>query len=1427
MRDPNGFLVAATSAAADSFGVVSWGVPTSAEPVLGQWTVAAASAGAAGNATAERGFELARYLLPTFAVQVAPAAPFLLYTRDRNADGTVTLAGSLTATHTNGAPVAGTVLLSVLQPVPIYSAGIWGRPMAAAVDAGAGKMASPAAAGDAALPTVPIVASSDDGSGGGGATSASLLGTLALATSAAGSASFSVKVPAAGLTWDGASLMLLATVTETATGEVQNGTASVPVSSTPMAATLTADANFMPGLPWRVTLALTLPDGTPAGAVQAPRAALAASASRRSGAPALSVSSAVTLDAAGTGTATFTVPADDLSCCNRTAGQAWQASQTSCCVDYISVSLSGIADVSAYAGASVRAGAVAGAFAAIGPLTPATPVAPGAAVSFTPAATAVGAPLRWALLGPKGVVAAGSATAGVAVSVTIPASAGATPSLLLWFQAQGGALVFDYAPISVVASLPQSLSASFGVAIAQPGDSVAVSAAGAPSCRVFFAATDVSVALLGADAALTAAGVTAAAADALQTAADAADAAATAAGAQVGSCYNPPPHQAAGAAVLTAAPLPSCENMWFGGGGVAVMEAMPAMAAMDMAAGDASKMSSGDTAARAVSSGDAGGGVRVRSLFPETWLWATADANGAGAASLQATAPDTLTSWQLAAFSVHPTLGVAVAPQPATLAVSQPFYMRAAPPLALVRGEQVLLRLGLFSNMSVAVNATVTLLDAAGSGFDLAGSASASAQLPPGGAAGVAFALTPRRFGALQLQLRGEARNAAGSVVGADALQAPLTVVAEGIPAEMTQNALLRLGGAGTTAADAAATLSAPAPANAVAGSARATLSVIGDLMGQTLAGLGALLQVPNGCGEQNMIGMAPNVAVLEYLAAVPNSSPPLQLAAAAAANAAIGFQRELTYRHADGSFSAFGESDSSGSTWLTAFVLKVFSDAARFVAIDDAVLASAAAWLLAKQDPSTGVFMSVGSVIHTDMVGGTTSDVSMTGYVLSALLAAPPAAGVTSPPLAAAAAYLASHPAASGDAYAAHLRAYALAVACSSRQLRCSDAATAATGITSAMVSTAGALRHWEAPRAAPAPNVYWQAPPADIELTGYGVLTLLSQGRTADASEPARWLVAQRGAGGGFASTQDTVVGLAALSRFAAATYAAPPALSLAVSGTGVAAGTSVTVDAAKASLLQQLDVPPGATISVAGTGAGTALVQLTTRYNVLPSAAATGAGVGFAVSVSAVNVTGAGLRRRRLLDDDAAATASLVHVKACAQRAANAPAARQAGMVIVEAGLFSGYAPVAASLAAVQASAPALVKRVEVDLPARRVLFYLDSLPSGDAVCLQFDTVQSSDVFGLAPAASRVYSYYAPADAGAASLAVDAVAAAATRPPSGVSGPPALLGGPGLASGRSPSGAARAATAAAWASAAAAGVCLLACAGVDIGLPKMHAV
>jgi hypothetical protein len=36
------------------------------------------------------------------------------------------------------------------------------------------------------------------------------------------------------------------------------------------------------------------------------------------------------------------------------------------------------------------------------------------------------------------------------------------------------------------------------------------------------------------------------------------------------------------------------------------------------------------------------------------------------------------------------------------------------------------------------------------------------------------------------------------------------------------------------------------------------------------------------------------------------------------------GYQQELTYRHSDGSFSAFGSNDPSGSTWLVEQYLNI-----------------------------------------------------------------------------------------------------------------------------------------------------------------------------------------------------------------------------------------------------------------------------------------------------------------------------------------------------------------------------------------------------------------------------------------------------------------------------------------------------------------------
>lgn len=47
------------------------------------------------------------------------------------------------------------------------------------------------------------------------------------------------------------------------------------------------------------------------------------------------------------------------------------------------------------------------------------------------------------------------------------------------------------------------------------------------------------------------------------------------------------------------------------------------------------------------------------------------------------------------------------------------------------------------------------------------------------------------------------------------------------------------------------------------------------------------------------------------------------------------GYQQQLKFMHKDGSYSAFGEADDAGSTWLSAFVFKTLQQALDFTFID------------------------------------------------------------------------------------------------------------------------------------------------------------------------------------------------------------------------------------------------------------------------------------------------------------------------------------------------------------------------------------------------------------------------------------------------------------------------------------------------------------
>ncbi|KAJ7419872.1 alpha-2-macroglobulin-like protein [Willisornis vidua] len=162
-------------------------------------------------------------------------------------------------------------------------------------------------------------------------------------------------------------------------------------------------------------------------------------------------------------------------------------------------------------------------------------------------------------------------------------------------------------------------------------------------------------------------------------------------------------------------------------------------------------------------------------------------------------------------------------------------------------------------------------------------------------------------------------------------------------------------------------------------------LCVKGDIMGTAMQNLHQLLQMPFGCGEQNMVLFAPNIYVLDYLNKTGQLSE--EVRSKAIGYLVSGYQRQLNYKHPDGSYSTFGPRyGQPGNTWLTAFVLKSFAQARHHIFIDEKHIQDALIWLSYKQKDN-GCFQSSGTLLNNAMKGGVDNEVSLTAYITIALL--------------------------------------------------------------------------------------------------------------------------------------------------------------------------------------------------------------------------------------------------------------------------------------------------------------------------------------------------------------------------------------------------------------------------------------------------------
>ncbi|KAG2468794.1 CD109 protein, partial [Polypterus senegalus] len=639
----------------------------------------------------------------------------------------------------------------------------------------------------------------------------------------------------------------------------------------------------------------------------------------------------------------------------------------------------------------------------------------------------------------------------------------------------------------------------------------------------------------------------------------------------------------------------------------------------------------------------------IRSNFPETWIWNVTYTGASTTVDMDVVAPDTITSWIASAFVMSENLGLGLTSISEELVVFQSFFISLNLPYSVIRGEELVLDVILFNYLNHSIEVMVNVTPS--DDFQFVISLNDTTMLP-----NRQKVYIPSQEGVMaKFPVRPIKLGVIPITVQAafsnssDTVIEKILVKAEGIQQSFSQSVILSP--AGGQQQNVTKVLNFTLPSDTVQDSASAFVTV-------------------------------------------------------------VGYQGELRYQRADGSFSAFGDSDSSGSTWLSAFVLKCFLQARPFIFIDPMVLDKTIAWLV-KQQNSNGAFNEPGRVIHTELQGGHNGPITLTAYVLIALLEDGVVKvlgnlififsviiSVHKREILSAVSYL-EHRYLEGisDNYTLSILTYALSLADSSNAMNALDELNR-------RADKRGGSMFWSSPPIGQAG--WWQPRSSDIELAAYALLSHYTHVKLNEGALVMKWLSQQRNHLGGYSSTQDTVIALQALSQFAAHFSSSNTSLSVSVAIAGTEEPIMFRINSENLLVLQSQ--------------------KMNIFFNLKSQVAS---------------------RRRRAADLNEAFELDIsvfdslgdidhLYLNICTRLIEN-QYTNKTGMAMMEVGLLSGFL-------VDQDAIPTdnLIKKVEVDM--QKVNIYLDSLNTS-MICLNIPQRRVFNTAGSQDATVVVYDYYEP--------------------------------------------------------------------------------
>ncbi|XP_047659457.1 complement C3-like [Tachysurus fulvidraco] len=724
--------------------------------------------------------------------------------------------------------------------------------------------------------------------------------------------------------------------------------------------------------------------------------------------------------------------------------------------------------------------------------------------------------------------------------------------------------------------------------------------------------------------------------------------------------------------------------------------------------------------------------IVTRTQFPESWMWEDIELP-----ACQKNVPcrttsstleknylkDSITTWQILAISLSKTHGICVA-DPYEITVEKDFFVNLKLPYSAVRNEQLEVKAILhnFSNKKQKVRVDFFETEHICSAASKKKKYRTIVNVEAESTISIPYVIIPMELGNHHIEVQ------AASSSLYDGVRKTLKVVSEGVLTELPEQNL-ELNPSKVPGGIQVVHLRTDVPPGQVPNTpAQTYIMVAGQEVSQTIEQaisgefMGSLIVQPGGCGEQNMIRMTLPLIATHYL---DNTNQwervGLQRRSEAIKHIQTGYETELTFRKPDGSYAAYIQRPSS--TWLTAYVAKVFALASDLITINEDIVCSALKWLNLKSQMPDGSFIENAPVSSASMVGGVRgidADASLTAFVLIALQEGKHLCAnlVGSLPESTrkATEYLENRLPSLTNPYAVAMSSYALA--------------------------NAGKFNKQRLLQASSEDGSYWKVAGGhhfSLEATAYAVLALVGAKEFDAAGKAVNWLNRQSSPHGGYGTTQATIIVFQAVAEYYKQVRDRQNAdldVEVSVSGRSLPIKWIFNKDSSQLTRSDKVQLKQQFNVTAKGTGAG--VLKVTTLYYARPIEKKSDCKK-FDLSVE--------IRKEAEVSYAGAEESYEVTINVLFK-----DPERDATMTILDIGLLTGFVVDENDLRDLTIGSDKYIQKFEMDKQLSErgsLIMYLDQVSHSLPDRIVFRVHKINNVALLQPAAVSVYEYYSPGE------------------------------------------------------------------------------